>query len=87
MTFLQMHVTLCEYLIFHEFRRNLYITLAKYLEQEVLQIDFFQVLYTSSLYFSKFEAVSWDESSRLLYDSSDMLFIVPCLIDLSDTSF
>ena len=31
--FLQ-HVTFCEYLVFHEFRRNLYITLAKYLEQE-----------------------------------------------------
>ena len=32
--FLQMHATFCEYLVFHEFRRNLYITLAKYLEQE-----------------------------------------------------
>ena len=32
--FLQTHVTLCEYLVFHEFRRNLYITLAKYLEQD-----------------------------------------------------
>ena len=31
---LQMHVTFCEYLVFHEFKRNLYITLAKYLEQE-----------------------------------------------------
>ena len=33
--FLQTHVTFCEYLVFHEFKRNLYITLAKYLEQEV----------------------------------------------------
>ena len=33
-TFLEMHVTFCEYLAFHEFRRNLYIILAKYLEQE-----------------------------------------------------
>ena len=32
--FLQTHVTLCEYLVFHEFKRNLCITLAKYLEQE-----------------------------------------------------
>ena len=31
---LQTHVTFCEYLVFHEFRSNLYITLAKYLEQE-----------------------------------------------------
>ena len=34
--FLQTHVTFCEYLVFHEFRRNLYITLAKYLEQECI---------------------------------------------------
>ena len=32
--FLQTHVTFCEYFVFHEFRRYLYITLAKYLEQE-----------------------------------------------------
>ena len=32
--FLQTHVTFCEYLVFHKFKRNLYITLAKYLEQE-----------------------------------------------------
>ena len=32
--FLQTHVTFCEYLVFHEFKRNLYITLAEYLEQE-----------------------------------------------------
>ena len=29
-----MHVTVSEYLVFHEFRWNLYVTLAKYLEQE-----------------------------------------------------
>ena len=29
--FLETHVTFCEYLVFHEFKRNLYITLAKYL--------------------------------------------------------
>ena len=34
LTFLQTHVTFCECLVFHEFRRNLYITLAKYHEQE-----------------------------------------------------
>ena len=33
-TFLQMHATFCEYLVFHEFRRNLYIALAKYIKQE-----------------------------------------------------
>ena len=32
--FLQTHVRFCEYLVFYEFKRNLYITLAKYLEQE-----------------------------------------------------
>ena len=32
--FLQTHVAFCEYLVFHEFRHNLYITLAKHLEQE-----------------------------------------------------
>ena len=32
--FLQTHVAFCEYLVFHEFKRNLYTTLAKYLEQE-----------------------------------------------------
>ena len=32
--FLQTHVTFCEYLLFREFRRNLYITLAKYLKHE-----------------------------------------------------
>ena len=32
--FVQTHDTFCEYLVFHEFKRNLYITLAKYLEQE-----------------------------------------------------
>ena len=36
--FLQTHVTFCEYLVFHEFKRNLYITLAKYLEQEGIYI-------------------------------------------------
>ena len=25
--FLQTHVTFCEYLVFHEFKRNLYVTL------------------------------------------------------------
>ena len=29
--FLQTHVTFCECLEFHEFKRNLYITLAKYI--------------------------------------------------------
>ena len=27
--FLQTHVTFCEYLVFHEFKRNLYITLTE----------------------------------------------------------
>ena len=44
--FLQTHVTFCEYLVFHEFRRNLYITLAKYLEQEGIADLFFPHLHT-----------------------------------------
>ena len=45
--FLQTHVTFCEYLVFHEFRRNLYITLAKYLEQDGIAHLLFSIcLYT-----------------------------------------
>jgi len=33
---LQTHVTFCGYLVFHEFKRNLYITLANYLEEECI---------------------------------------------------
>ena len=44
--FLQTHVTYCEYLVFHEFKRNLYITLAKYLKQEGIAIFFPTCLYT-----------------------------------------
>ena len=43
--FLQMHVTFCEYLVFHEFKHNLYITLAKYLEQEGIANLLFSVFY------------------------------------------
>ena len=39
--FLQTHVAFCEYLVFHEFRRNLYITLAEYLEQGFADLLFF----------------------------------------------
>ena len=43
--FLQTRVTFCEYLVFHVFRRNLQITLAKYREQEsianLLFVSFF----------------------------------------------
>ena len=48
--FLQTHITFCEYLVFHEFKRNLYITLAKYLEQEGIAdlLSFFQFVYIQS---------------------------------------
>ena len=54
--FLQRHVTFYEYLAFHEFRRNLYITLADYLEQEGIA----DLLVSGSLYavFSSTEAIS-----------------------------
>ena len=42
-----MHVTVCEYLVFHEFRRSFYITLAKYLEQQ--SIADLLLLFLSSL--------------------------------------
>ena len=48
--FLQTHVTFCEYLVFHEFKRNLYITLAKYLEQEGIANLLFFNLFIYSLY-------------------------------------
>ena len=83
--FLQTHVTFCEYLVFHEFKRNLYITLAKYLEQEGIANLLFSIcLYTV---FLSSELISWDDSSRLLDDTSDMFFIAPCLANLSDVSF
>ena len=44
--FLQTHVRFCEYLVFHEFKRNLYITLAKYFEQEGIA----DLLFSISLY-------------------------------------
>ena len=45
--FLQTHVTFCEYLVFHEFKRNLYITLAEFLEQEGIANLLFSIcLYT-----------------------------------------
>ena len=45
--FLPAHVTFCEYLVFREFKRNLYITLAKYLEQEGIANLLFSIcLYT-----------------------------------------
>ena len=48
--FLQMYVTFCEYLVFHEFRRNLYITLAKYIEEGIADFFdfFFKFVYTQS---------------------------------------
>ena len=50
---LQTHVTFCEYLVFREFKRNLYITLAKYLKQEdiadLLLLLFFSVCLYSLL--------------------------------------
>ena len=44
-----MHVTFCEYFVFHEFRRNLHITLAKYLEQEGIADLLFFTLFIHSL--------------------------------------
>ena len=59
--------------------------IAKYLEQEGIA----DLLFKISLYtvFSNIEAISWDESSRLLYDISYMFLIAPCLAYLYDISF
>ena len=47
--FLQTHVTFCDYLVFHEFRRNLDVTLAKNLEQEdIVDLLFFKFFVQSS---------------------------------------
>ena len=55
------------------------------LNKKVSQIDFFSVcLHTV---FLSSELISWDESSRLLDDISDMFFIAPSLANLSDISF
>ena len=71
--------------MFLEFKRNLYITLAKYLEQEGIADLLLSVcLYTV---FLSSELISWDDSSRSLDDISDMFFIAPCLANLSDISF
>ena len=65
--FLQTHVTFSdEYLVFHEFKRNLYITLAKYQEQEGIADLLFSIcLYTV---FLSSEFISQDESRKLLDD-------------------
>ena len=83
--FLQTHVTFWEYLVLHEFKRNLYITLPKYLEQEGIADLLFSIcLYTV---FLSSELISWNESSWLLDDILDMFFIAPCLANLPDISF
>ena len=53
---LQTHVTFCEYLALNEFRRNLYITLAKHLEQEGIA----DLLFSVCLYivFSSIDVIS-----------------------------
>ena len=48
--FLQTHVTFRNYLAFHEFRLNLYITIAEYLEQEgITDLLFFKFFIHSFL--------------------------------------
>ena len=79
-----MHVTVCEHLVFHEFRWNLYITFANYLGQESIAGVFFS--WSLNTFCSSKEEISWDESSGL-YDISDMFSIAPCLADLSDILF
>ena len=55
----------------------MYITLAKYLEQEgIADLPSSICLYTV---FLSSELISWDESSRLLDDISDMFFIASYL--------
>ena len=50
--FLQTHVTFCEHLVFHELKRNLCITLAKYLEQEGIADLLFQFVYLYTVFLS-----------------------------------
>ena len=53
MTYLQKHVTVCEYSEFHEFRRYLCITIVTYLEREsiadLLFIFYFNTVFSTNL--------------------------------------
>ena len=81
MLFLQTHVTFWEYLVFHEFKHSLYITLAKYIEQE--RIDFFQFVY---IVFLGSELISWDEINTynnvrdILYNTDVITNIVKSIV-------
>ena len=48
--FLQMDVTFCEYLVFHEFSGSLCITFAKYIEEERITGCCFFKLFIHSLF-------------------------------------
>ena len=56
--FLRTHVTVCEYLVLHEFRRNLCITLAKYLEQEGIRDLLFFKFFIQSFGWSLLDEIS-----------------------------
>ena len=68
--FLQTQVAFCEYLVFHEFRRNLYITLSKYLDQEgIADLLFFNLFIHSLLkHWSSVKSVTPIDTSLLLLD-------------------
>ena len=91
----QTHVTFCEYLVFHEFRRNLLNTLSTNtmnldvtcillllitLNKKVSQIYLFRFFIHSLLEY-------WSNLMRRKYDISDMFFIALCLAYLFDISF
>ena len=71
-TFLQTHVTFCEYLVFHEFRRNLYITLAKYLEQEGIADLIFNFNFVKIFFYT--------QSSQILKQSHETRVVGYCMI-------
>ena len=81
--FLQLCVTFCACLVFHEFRHNLYITLAKYLEEEGIEEGIAGLLFSSSFYtvFSSTKVVGYCMIFQTCF------FIAPCLANLSDISF
>ena len=82
--FLQTHVTFCEYLVFHEFKRNLYITLAKYLEQEGITDLLFSICL--NIIFLSSELISWDEINTynnvrdILYNTDVITNIVKSIV-------
>ena len=78
---LQMHVTFCQYWVFHEFRRNLLLLNTS--NKKVLQMFFFFEVHNTQ----SSQVLTQFQSCKIWYDVSDMVFIAACLANLCDISF